>query len=294
MTDHSTQVPLPSGDPAIQKISKPPGNRDLDSRSSSIFRFMSLKYFLVIILAVLFFWSAKAVEFDLSVLWTNRGQLWEFVTGMFPPDMTIAKQVFEEVVVTIQLAFVGTVIATIISLPLGFMAASNVMPQTAFGKSVVGVTRFILNADRAIDAVIFALFFAGAVGLGPFAGTLALAVHSVGMLGKLFFEAIESVDRGPIEAIESVGASKLSVIRWAVLPQVIPYFVTYFLFRFELNIRSAVVLGVVGAGGIGFLLQSYMKLFQYQRTCTVVLVILILVMGLDVVSSRLRKKLIGN
>jgi phosphonate transport system permease protein len=178
-------------------------------------------------------------------------------------------------------------------LPLGFMAASNVMPNNKIGKTIVSLTRFLLNADRAIDAVIFALFFAGAVGLGPFAGTLALAVHSVGMLGKLFFEAIESVDRGPIEAVESVGASRLSVIRWAVLPQVIAYFVTYFLFRFELNIRSAVVLGVVGAGGIGFLLQSYMKLFQYQRTCTVVLVILILVMSLDVLSTRLRKRLIG-
>jgi phosphonate ABC transporter permease subunit PhnE len=177
---------------------------------------------------------------------------------------------------------------------MGFLGATNVMPNTPLGRRIIGVTRFFLNADRAIDAVIFALFFAGAVGLGPFAGTLALAIHSIGMLGKQFYEAIETIDKGPVEAVESAGATRLAVIRWAVLPQVMPYFVSYFLFRFELNIRGAVVLGVVGAGGIGFLLQSYMKLFQYQRTCTVVLVILVLVMGLDIVSSRVRKKLIGQ
>ncbi|MDZ4677539.1 MAG: phosphonate ABC transporter, permease protein PhnE [Oligoflexia bacterium] len=289
MTD-TTIPPLPSAE------KRTVGNKELQEHAEShIFeRFMTLKYFIIISGTALFLWSARAVEFDLAILWANRSQLWDFITGMFPPDMEIAKQVFDEVVVTIQLAFVGTVIATIISIPLGFMAASNVMPQTKTGKSIVAATRFLLNADRAIDAVILALFFAGAVGLGPFAGTLALAIHSIGMLGKLFYEAIETVDKGPIEAVESVGAGRLSMIRWAVIPQVIPYFITYFLFRFELNIRSAVVLGVVGAGGIGFLLQSYMKLFQYQRTCTVVLVILVLVMSLDAFSTHLRKKLIGT
>ena len=278
---------------SVQKLSV---NQQLDDKikSHSYLKYFSPGYFIAILMLVIFVWSARATEFDLSVLWRNREQLWAFISGMIPPDLTIARQVFDEVVVTIQLAFVGTVLATIVALPLGFMAAANVMPQNRFGRLVIQATRFFLNADRAIDAVIFALFFAGAVGLGPFAGTLALAVHSVGMMGKLFFEAIESVDRGPIEAVESVGAGKLSVIRWAILPQVMPYFVTYFLFRFELNIRSAVVLGVVGAGGIGFLLQSYMKLFQYQRTCTVVLVILVLVMGLDALSTHLRQRLIGQ
>jgi phosphonate transport system permease protein len=294
------QMPKPNSslpnkkESAKHEAPKPPNNKDLEFYSEkSVLGFLNPKNFLIITMIALFIWSAKAVEFDLGVLWTNRGQLWEFITGMFPPNVAIAKQVFDEVVVTIQLAFVGTVIATIISLPLGFMAAANVMPKNRIGQITVSVTRFLLNADRAIDAVILALFFAGAVGLGPFAGTLALAIHSVGMLGKLFYEAIESVDKGPVEAVESVGASRLAVIRWAVIPQVVPYFITYFLFRFELNIRSAVVLGVVGAGGIGFLLQSYMKLFQYEKTCTVVLVILVLVMSLDTLSARLRQRLIG-
>lgn len=250
------------------------------------------KYFGLILFIVILAWSWKATEFNMGKLWTNRGALWSFVTGMFPPDFSIWKQVFDEVVVTIQLAFMGTVLAMVASIPLGFMAASNVMPKTPMGRSIVAATRFFLNADRAIDAVIFALIFAGAVGLGPFAGTLALAIHSVGMLGKLFYEAIENVDQGPVNAVESTGAGRLSIIRWAIVPQIVPYFITYFLFRFELNIRSAVVLGIVGAGGIGFLLQMYIKLFQYQKTCTVILVILVLVMTLDYLSSLARKKLI--
>jgi phosphonate transport system permease protein len=127
------------------------------------------------------------------------------------------------------------------------------------------------------------------VGLGPFPGTLALAIHSVGMLAKLFADSIEAIDPGPVEALRSAGAGKLSTIRWAVLPQVAPHFISYFLFRFELNVRVAVVLGLVGAGGIGFILTQYMRLFQYQKVCTIILVILVLVMSVDYLSSRLRK-----
>ena len=154
------------------------------------------------------------------------------------------------------------------------------------------MTIFFLNADRAIDSLILALFFVSAVGLGPFPGTLALAVHSVGMLGKLFADSIESIDPGPVEALRSAGAGKLSTIRWAVWPQVAPHFISYFLFRFELNVRVAVVLGLVGAGGIGFLLTQYMRLFQYQKVCTVILVILVLVMTVDYFSSKLRRSVL--
>ena len=154
---------------------------------------------------------------------------------------------------------------------------------------VRNVCIFFLNADRAIDSLILALFFVSAVGLGPFPGVLALAIHSVGMLAKLFADAIEAIDPGPVEALKSTGAGKLATIRWAIWPQVAPHFISYFLFRFELNVRVAVVLGLVGAGGIGFLLNSYMRLFQYQKVLTVILVILALVMLVDFISSRLRR-----
>jgi ABC-type phosphate/phosphonate transport system permease subunit len=161
-----------------------PGEKKMQAMAKESFfdRHMNLKYAILVFGSVIFFWSANAVEFDLLKLWTNRAMLLEFIIGLFPPDMTIAQQVFEQVVVTIQLAFVGTVIATIVSLPLGFLAAENVMPSNKLGRTIVGVTRFLLNADRAIDAVILALFFAGAVGLYlsnfSFQISLVLSVYS--------------------------------------------------------------------------------------------------------------------
>ncbi|MGZ3713500.1 MAG: phosphonate ABC transporter, permease protein PhnE, partial [Bdellovibrionota bacterium] len=189
---------------------------------------------------------------------------------------------------TIQLAWVSTVIAALISLPIGFLAASNLFANRPIRAAVI----FVLNADRAVDSLILAIFFVSAVGLGPFPGTLALAIHSVGMLAKLFADAIEAVDSGPIEALESAGAGKLAMIRWAVLPQVAPHFISYCLFRFELNVRVAVVLGLVGAGGIGFRLTQYMRLFQYHQVATVVLVILVLVMIVDFFSAKLRRSVL--
>ena len=231
--------------------------------------------------------SWQAVEFSPTKLYEGGPHMADFLSRMWPPNFSILDKVVEQVLVTIQLAFVGTTLAMILSIPLGFLGATNVMKN----KFVIQAVRFFLNADRAIDALILALFFVSAVGLGPFPGTLAIAIHSVGMLGQLMYQAIESVDKKPIEAMDSVGASHLNVIRWGILPQVLPYFLSYYLLRFELNIRAAVVLGIVGAGGIGFLLQSYMRLFQYQNVCTVVLTILVLVMAIDFVSSKVRARL---
>lgn len=167
---------------------------------------------------------------------------------MWPPDFSIFKRVYNDTLITIQLAWVATVLSALMSLPIAFLAASNITES----RPMRGLIIFLLNADRAIDALILALFFVSAVGLGPFPGVLALAFHSVGMLAKLFSDAIEAIDPGPVEALKSAGAGKLAMIRWAVWPQVAPHFISFFLFRFELNIRAAVVLGLVGAGGIGF------------------------------------------
>lgn len=231
------------------------------------------------------YWAGAAVEFSLPRLVEGWPHMQDFLSRMFPPDWSILTKVLTETMLTIQLAWVATVISALISLPIGFVAATNVFES----QTLRSVTVFILNAIRAVDALILALFFVSAVGLGPFPGTLALGIHSVGMLGKLFADAIESIDRGPIEALESAGAGKLAMIRWAIWPQVAPHFISFFLFRFELNVRAAVVLGLVGAGGIGFLLTQYMRLFQYQKVATVILVIMVLVMIVDFVSSKLRR-----
>jgi len=230
-------------------------------------------------------WAFLGVEFSLERLIDGSGHMSDFLSRMVPPDFGVFTKVLNDTLLTIQLAWISTVFAAVLSVPVGFFAASNTSPFPF----VRSLTRVLLNANRAIDSLILALFFVSAVGLGPFAGTLALAIHSVGMLGKMFSDAIESVDHGPIEALESTGASKISVWRWAIWPQVLPHFISHFLFRFELNVRVAVVLGLVGAGGIGFLLNQYMRLFQYQKAATVLLVILVLVMSVDYISSKLRK-----
>lgn len=248
-------------------------------------RFIALGGLLIFL--ALGYWSASAVEFSFERLRDGLPFMGDFLRRMFPPDLEVLPRVWQETVLTVELAWIATVIAAFLSIPLGFLAAANILENAALRNAV----RALLGADRAIDALILALFFVSAVGLGPFPGTLALAIHSVGMLGKLFADSIEAVDPGPIEALESTGAGKLAVVRWAVWPQVAPHFLSYFLFRFELNVRAAVVLGLVGAGGIGFLLTQYMRLFQYQKVCTVILVILVLVMSIDAVSQRLRRAL---
>ncbi|MBS1983856.1 MAG: phosphonate ABC transporter, permease protein PhnE [Bdellovibrionales bacterium] len=248
--------------------------------------------YLVLFVAVLLFIScSRAVEFDLEKLVEGRAHMANYIAEMWPPNFSIFPKVWDGTLQTIQLAFVATIIAAIISIPFGFLGASNVM-KTKPQRALASVVRFLLNANRSIDAIIVATFFVSAVGLGPFAGTLALAVHSVGMLGKMFFESVEGVDKGPIEALEAAGASRLQVLRWAILPQALPYFLSHTLFRFELNIRGAVVLGLVGAGGIGFLLTEYQRLFQYQNVSLVLFTIVVLVMGIDALSGWTRRKLL--
>lgn len=177
-----------------------------------------LVYGVLFLILVLSYWSATAVEFSLSKFIDGLPYMWDFLKRMLPPDRAILPQVLQETLLTIQLAWIATVLAVIVSLPIGFIAAANIFENRPLRAFVI----FILNADRAIDSLILALFFVSAVGLGPFPGTLALAIHSVGMLGKLFADAIEATDRGPIEALESAGAGKLAIIRWAVWPQVAP------------------------------------------------------------------------
>ncbi len=258
---------------------------------ASVFSRNKSKWFFAAVFVVLFVLSSRAVEVNLFKLYENSGRLVDYIGRMWPPNFKILPKVFEQTLQTIQLAFVSTVIAAILSVPFGFLGASNVM-KTKVEKWIASATRFSLNANRAIDAIIVATFFVSAVGLGPFAGVLALSIHSVGMLGKMFFETVEGVDKGPVEALESSGASRLQVLRWAILPQALPYFASHTLLRFELNIRGAVVLGIVGAGGIGFLVTEYSRLFQYQNLSMVLVTILALVMGIDAVSGYTRRRLL--
>lgn len=236
-------------------------------------------------------WSIVTTDFNPEKIYQGffvKPFFRQFLAGLWPLNWEILGEVASQTLVTIQIAWIGTLIAAVISLPISFIAARNIAPAVALGSAA----RFFFNVDRSIDVLIVALVLVAAVGLGPLAGALAIAIHTIGSLGKLFTEAIESINRGPVEALESTGATRAQVVRWAVIPQVMPYIISYFLYRLELNIRSAVVLGIVGAGGIGFLLLDNIKQFQYQNVSMILLVIVALVMVIDYISGRLRKMVV--
>lgn len=233
-------------------------------------------------------WSAHFLGLSLSELVKGLPWIGDLVARMFPPNWGFLRQLAKPVFETIQIAVWGTLAAAVLALPLCFAGARNLVPGWLFH-----ATRQLFNAARGINEFIFALIFVAAVGLGPFAGVLALSVHGAGMLGKFFAEAVEEADRGPIEALRATGASPLQVIVFGVLPQVLPSWIAATLYRLEVNLRAATILGMVGAGGIGFELYSSLKLFQYQDTATCVLVILAMVMSADYLSSRLRARILA-
>jgi len=187
----------------------------------------------------------------------------------------------------VEIALLGTAVAAVAALPLGFISARNVASPPLYYPA-----RAILNFFRSVDTLVYALVFVAAVGLGPFPGVLAVVAYTTMSLAKLYSEAIEGIERGPVDAITATGATRLQILRFGVLPQVLPLFLSYVLYRLETNIRAATVLGFVGAGGIGFYLQTYLRTIDYPAASTVLLVTVLMVMVVDAVSSRLRDRLV--
>lgn len=188
---------------------------------------------------------------------------------------------------TLAMAFLGTVIAAVLAVPLGFLGAKNIVPNWLFH---FGLRRFF-DAFRGIDGLVWALIFVSAVGLGPFAGVLAIAVGDVMVLGKLFAEAIENVDKKPVDGVRASGGGELHVVRLGVLPQVFPVMISHVLYFFESNVRSATILGIVGAGGIGLALSDRMRINNWQEAAFIILMILVTVAVIDAISRRIRAKL---
>ena len=236
--------------------------------------------------ALLLTWMINGTGASLAQLIGGLPWIGDFLARMLPPNFAyIGEHLIGPTLQTVQIALLGTLLAIVFAVPLSFLAARNLSPNPA----VYHLSRQVLNVGRGINEIILALIFVAAVGLGPFAGVLALTVHGAGMLGKFFAEAIEELDQGPIEAMESAGCSTPRIILFAILPQVLPAWLGVALYRLEANIRVSTVLGMVGAGGIGFELMTTMKLFEYENTAACVLVILALVFAADLISARLRK-----
>lgn len=242
----------------------------------------------LILLAGLYVWSALGTHLSLQELARGIPQIGDIVGRMLPPNFSILGRLVGPTLETLQISIWGTTLGVVLAIPFGLLAARNTTPHPV----LYGVARLLLNAARSINEMIFGLIFVAAVGLGPFPGVLALAFHSVGMLGKFFAETIENIDPGPVEAVTATGAARWQVIRFAVVPQIMPEFVSICLYRWELNFRQATVLGIVGAGGIGFELITSMRLFQYQDLLTILIMILAMVTLVDTVSSRIRARII--
>ena len=198
---------------------------------------------------------------------------------------------FDKMVETLFLALMATTFAIIIAVPLSLLASRNLMTETLPGTMVYYVMRTTLNLLRSIEPLIMAILFVVWVGIGPFAGVLALGIHSIASLGKLFSEQIESIDAGPVEAITSVGAKPLQVVLFGVLPQVILPFLALSFYRWDINVRMSTIIGFVGGGGIGFLLQQWINLLKYNEAGTALLAIAMVVITLDTLSAKIREKI---
>ncbi len=218
-----------------------------------------------------------------------RGTPWmvDFVRRSVPPDFRVLRPTLEGALKTFEIALLGTVTAAVLAVPLGFLSARNVVPPPVFYPA-----RAVLNFLRSVDTLVYALLFVAAVGLGPFPGVLAVVAYTTTSLAKLYSETIEGIERGPVDAITTTGATRLQVLRFGVLPQVLPLFLSYILYRLESNIRAATILGFVGAGGIGFYLQTYLRMIDYPAASTALLVTVAMVMLVDFASSRLRARLV--
>jgi phosphonate transport system permease protein len=218
-----------------------------------------------------------------------RGVPWilDFLRRMLPPDLAVLPAAAAGAVTTLEIALLGTAIAAVLALPLGFISARNVAPAPLFHPA-----RTLLNLFRSVDTLVYALVFVAAVGLGPFPGVLAVIAYTTTSLAKLYSEAIEGIEPGPVDAITATGATRLQILRFGVLPQVLPLFISYVLYRLETNIRAATVLGFVGAGGIGFYLQTYLRMIDYPAASTALLVTVVMVLVVDTISSRLRARLV--
>jgi phosphonate transport system permease protein len=243
-------------------------------------------------------------EFEVTINWPYRtipesymagGSEWELQgrqttvleEWVFSEELILA---VEKMIETIFIGMMATFFGIILALPVSFLAARNLMSANVFTLGIYYLVRGVLNIIRSIEPLIWAILAVIIVGLGPWAGILALTVHSIAALGKLYSEAIESIDNGPIEAVQATGANWFQIVMYAVVPQVIPPFVSFTIYRWDVNIRMSTIIGMVGGGGIGYLLVQWIRNLDYRAAGIAVWFIAVTVAILDYVSAEIREK----
>ena len=240
--------------------------------------------------AVATVWGWRYIDMSMTAIFGGLGDMWNLFGRMTPPRFDDLERAIELTFETLWMAVIGTALAIVLSVPLAFGAARNTTPHPA----VMAACRGVIVATRAIPDLIFAAIFVRAVGIGVLPGILALGLHSIGMIGKLFADAIEQVDPRPRDAVVSVGAGKWQAIVTSVIPQAMPGMIATVLYRLDINLRSSTVLGIVGAGGIGFLLQQNLRSLQYDRALGIVIVIFVFITVMEFLSAAVRTTLLGT
>ena len=245
---------------------------------------------MVVVLPILFLvllLSALITEVDISALIRRGQQFFVMIIRMIPPDWSYYDVVLKPLIATVFMSIIGTLLGAILSLPFAFLSASNIIKS----KWVLGLTRSSFSIFRTLPVLVYALVFRFIFGPGAFAGTLAIALFTWTIMTKMLYELIETVDMGPFEAIESSGASKVKAFRVAIIPQVLGQYYSLILYNFEINVRSAAILGYVGAGGIGMLMNEKLALREYDRLGLILLFLFLTVYGIESMSRAIRKHL---
>ena len=264
-----------------------PGTGDTWQRFTLAEKLARFSVYFAIVAAV--GWAAHSVEIIIEFIWDAPEQIadmgrrmWPIAWGFYPRGIHAA------LIETLNIAAVSTLLGVLMAVPVGFLAARNATPNRLLN----AIARFILVSTRSVNTLLWALFFVAVFGPGALAGTLAIAFHSIGFIGKLFSEAVEDVQRGSIEALTAAGASKLALIQYAYWPQVKPSFWSIALFRWDINVRESAVLGLVGAGGIGMALDTAINLFQWDRVALILATIFAVVIAAELIVTEIRKRII--
>jgi phosphonate transport system permease protein len=246
------------------------------------------RWIVTIAILVPFIWAVIGLEISPERIWRAPAEVWVLLAGMFPPDFDDSGRIVAKLLESVYIAWIGTVMGAIFSFPLSFMAATNVAPRW-----MAIPTRALLSGIRAFPELILAVILIVPFGLGPFTGALAIGLHSIGTLGKLSAEVIEGVDEGPIEAISAAGGTLMEQMRFGIIPQAMPTIVSYWLYRFEINIRASAVLGLVGAGGIGAEIVGRLSFrADWPKAGAALLATIAVVLVVDAISSSIRRRII--
>ncbi|MEM1201749.1 MAG: phosphonate ABC transporter, permease protein PhnE [Acidobacteriota bacterium] len=249
-------------------------------------------WFKVLLIQLTFFTGWLVTEVQLVTFLTQFHKAWDIVRGLLNPSATVLHEGLVLLVQTIFLAFMATAFAIPLAFCISFLAARNLTRGTLLSRLTYTFVRTVMNLTRAVEPLVWALIFISWVGIGPFAGVLALWVHSVAALVKLYSEQIESIDTGPVDAIVATGASTIQVLRYGVVPQVIPPFLSFTIYRWDINVRMSTIIGFVGGGGIGYILKPRVDLGEWGEVGTLVLLIAITVWAMDIISAKIRERIV--